>query len=256
VDPGLRYAITTVTRYFIFLIGLLVSAGIIGLSWSKVQWIAAAITVGLGFGLQEIFANFVSGLILLFERPIRIGDLVTIGDKNGYVTNIQMRATTVRDWNRREIVVPNKELVTGRVINWTLSDSTYRVDQKIGVAYGSDTALVREILLRIATEHSKIIEKPKPKAIFLGFGDSALEFELRYHIPHMDLWPTILTDVNMAVDTAFREAGIFIAFPQRDIHIRSINGLDGTRLAGSGVAITASDKGGGQQVMESSRTAP
>jgi potassium efflux system protein len=135
-----------------------------------------------------------------------------------------MRATTVRDWNGRELVVPNKELVTGQVINWTLSDSTYRVDLDVGIAYGSDIELAREILLRIAEEHPNVANTPRPKAIFLGFGTSTLNLQLRIFIPHMDYWPRVVTDVNAAVDKAFRQAGIVIAFPQQDVHIRSMAG--------------------------------
>lgn len=224
LDAGMRFTIVTITRYAIVITGIVVSCNRFGVAWSKVQWLIAALTVGLGFGLQEIFANFVSGIILLVERPVRVGDLVTIGDVNGTVTQIRMRATTVRDWNRRELIVPNKDLITGKLINWTLSDSTYRADLAVGIAYGSDTALARDLLLKVAAQHDKVLDKPKPKAIFKRFGDSALEFELRIFIPHMDFWPRVVTEVNMAIDREFRQAGIVIAFPQRDIHIRTIEG--------------------------------
>jgi len=224
LDSGMRFTIVTITRYVIVITGVVVSCNRFGVAWSKVQWLIAALTVGLGFGLQEIFANFVSGIILLVERPVRVGDLVTIGDINGTVTQIRMRATTVRDWNRRELIVPNKDLVTGQLVNWTLSDSTYRADLSVGIAYGSDTALARDLLLKVAAEHDKVLDKPKPKAIFKRFGDSALEYELRIFIPHMDFWPRVVTEVNMAIDREFRESGIVIAFPQRDIHIRTVEG--------------------------------
>lgn len=224
LDASLRYTITTVCRYSITVIGILSFCGALGIEWSKVQWLVAALTVGLGFGLQEIFANFVSGLIVLVERPVRVGDLVTIGDVNGTVTNMRMRATTIQDWNRRELIVPNKELVTGKLINWTLTDSTYRVDLRVGVAYGSDVDRVREILLKIAEEHPNVLEQPKPKAIFRGFGESALDCELRIYIPHMDYWPRVVTEVNTEIARRFRDADVEIAFPQRDIHIRSIHG--------------------------------
>jgi len=158
--PGERYAVTTVIRYLVTIVGLVLAFQAIGVSWSSIQWLAAAITVGLGFGLQEIFANFVSGLILLFERPIRLGDTVTVGDVEGTVSRIQIRATTVTDWNRKEIVIPNKEFVTGRIINWSLSDQIIRVVVRVGVAYGSDTRRAKEILLQVAANDHLVLDKP------------------------------------------------------------------------------------------------
>ncbi len=222
LDAGTRFAISAATRYLIYIVAVLVVARQLSFEWSKVGWLVAALLVGLGFGLQEIFANFISGLIVLVEQPVRIGDLVTIGDINGTVNKIQMRATTIRDWNHRELVVPNKKLVTENLINWTLTDSNYRVDLLVGIAYGSDTEKAREILLKIAADHPKILPKPRPKAIFRAFGDSALEIEFRIYIPHMDFWPRVLTEVNTAIAREFKQAGVEIAFPQRDIHIRSI----------------------------------
>jgi potassium efflux system protein len=204
-------------------LGLLIAAGILGISWSKVQWLAAAFTIGLGFGLQEIFANFASGLLLLAERPIRVGDLVTVGEVHGRVMKIQMRATTIRDWKRKELLVPNKDLVTGKVVNWTLSDRVNRIDVPVGIAYGSDTELARKILKEIARDESRILDEPPPRAVFLGFGDSSLNLELRIFVATMDHWPIVITNVHTAIDKRFREAGIEIAFPQRDIHIRSIH---------------------------------
>jgi len=123
IDTGGRFAVTAIARYLITVVGVVVAFGAIGVGWSKVQWLVAAISVGLGFGLQEIFANFVSGLMLLFERPIRIGDVVTVGGITGTVTRIRIRATTITDWDRKELVIPNKEFITGQVVNWTLSDA-------------------------------------------------------------------------------------------------------------------------------------
>ena len=222
LTASLRFTIITITRYLLVLLAILLIGDLLGVAWSKVQWLVAALMIGLGFGLQEIFANFVSGLILLIERPIRVGDLVTVGKINGEVAKIQLRATTIRDWNKRELVVPNKQLVTDKLINWSLSDSIYRVDMDVGIVYGSDTELARKMLLEILNEHPKTLPKPTPKAIFKKFGDSALVFELRFCIPHMDFWPRVLTEVHQAIYTKFREAGIVFAFPQQDVHIRTI----------------------------------
>ncbi|HNR29636.1 MAG TPA: mechanosensitive ion channel [Candidatus Hydrogenedentes bacterium] len=221
LGPGERYALLAVVRYSLTALGFVLAFNAIGIGWSKVQWLVAALGLGLGFGLQEIFANFVSGLILLFERPIRVGDTVTLGGVSGTVTRIQIRATTIMDWDRKELVVPNKEFITGQLINWSLSDTVTRVVIPVGVAYGSDTRKVIETLLRVARTHADVIENPAPQALFLGFGHSALNFELRVFCDDIGARLGIFHDLHVAVDAAFREAGIEIAFPQHDLHIRS-----------------------------------
>ena len=181
----------------------------------------AALSVGIGFGLQEIVANFISGLIILFERPIRVGDLVTVADVDGAVTKIRIRATTITNWDRKEYIVPNKEFITGRIMNWTLSNPINRVVISVGIAYGSDTQKARELLLKVAREHPIVLEDPAPIAAFEGFGDNALNFVLRCYFPNFDNWVNNKTEIYMAIDKAFREAGITIAFPQRDIHFNT-----------------------------------
>jgi potassium efflux system protein len=223
LDAGARYAVTAIVRYAITLVGLLVATSVLGLRWSSVQWLLAALTVGLGFGLQEIFANFVSGMILLFERPIRVGDTVTIGDVSGTVTRIRIRATTITDWDRKELIVPNKEFITGRLINWTLSDEIVRVRIPVGIAYGSDTARAYDVLLQTARTTPDVLDEPAPQALFLDFGDSSLNFELRVFVRGLGPYLKVIHALHMGVDQAFREAGIEIAFPQRDVHIRSID---------------------------------
>lgn len=217
-----RYAIKTITRYAITIIGAVVSFGMIGITWSKVQWLAAAVTVGLGFGLQEIFANFVSGLIILFERPIRVGDIVQVGGIEGRVTRIHMRATTIMDYDRRELLVPNKDFITGQVINWTLTDSTARVVVPVGVAYGSDPELVRDLLLKVAKRCELVLGDPAPSAIFRSFGDNALNFELRVFMESKDHGPELVDVLHTGINEEFQRAGIEIPFPQRDIHIRAV----------------------------------
>jgi potassium efflux system protein len=195
--------------------------GSVGIGWDTVQWLAAAMFVGLGFGLQEIFANFVSGLILLFERPIRVGDTVTVGEVTGSVTRIHMRATTLVTWDRTELIVPNREFITNQLVNWTLTDSVLRVIIKVGIAYGSDTKKAEELLHKVAAEHSDVLEDPKPRVVFTQFGDSSLDFELRVFVTDPELFRTISHPINNGIDREFKAAGIEIAFPQRDLHIRT-----------------------------------
>jgi len=226
LDPGARYATTSILRYGLAVAGTVLAFATIGVSWSSIQWLVAAMTVGLGFGLQEIFANFVSGLIILFERPVRIGDTVTIGETVGTVTRIRIRATTITDWDRKELVVPNKEFVTGRLVNWSLSDEVLRVVVKVGIAYGSDTRLAERLLYQTAREHPLVLREPKPVVLFSAFGDSSLEFELRVYIGSIDHFLPIRHDLNMAVDRMFRESDITIAFPQRDTHLDTTSPLE------------------------------
>jgi potassium efflux system protein len=222
LEASVRFAITTISRYLISLLGVILAFDAIGIGWDKVQWLAAAVTVGLGFGLQEIFANFVSGLIILVERPMRVGDTVTVGDTTGTVTRIRMRATTITDWNRKELLVPNKEFITSRLVNWSLSDRILRLVVPVGIAYGSDTEQAAQLLLEVAREHPDVLDEPEPSVVFMDFGESSLDFELRAFLPGVEVLPKVRNDLHMAIDAAFREAGIEIAFPQRDIHIRSV----------------------------------
>ena len=171
VDAGVRYAVTRLARYAISVVGVVIALNLIGVKWQHVQWLVAAMTVGLGFGLQEIFGNFISGLILLFERPIRVGDVVTVGETTGTVTRIRIRATTITNWDRKELVVPNKEFITGRLVNWSLSDQTLRLRIPVSIVYGSDTQLAKEKLLRVAQENPNVLDDPAPQALLLKFSE-------------------------------------------------------------------------------------
>jgi len=222
VDAPTRYAITSILRYVIVIAGTLIGLSQLGMRWSQLQWMAAALTVGLGFGLQEIFANFVSGLILLFERPFRVGDTITVGDLSGRVTRIRTRATTIVDFENKEIVVPNKSFITGQLINWTLSDTTTRVTIKVGVDYGTDPRKVLEILMRAAREHPLVLAEPEPQAWFLTFGASTLDFELRVFVANLADRLVTLNELNIRITELFAEQGITIAFPQLDLHIRDL----------------------------------
>ncbi len=212
VDSGARVAASTLVRYAILIGGVSVTFGLLGLSWSKIQWLAAALTFGLGFGLQEIVANFVSGLILLVERPVRVGDAVTIGNLQGRVSRIQIRATTISLWDRSEMIVPNKEFITNKLVNWTLSDSKRRVDVPVRVAYGVDVKKVKQALLEAARKFPEVLEDPPPKALLLEFGESAMKFELRFFV---DFGHGMATKdkVHEAIEEVFRREGIEFAVP-------------------------------------------
>ncbi len=217
--PGTGYAVTTVCRYIIIVIGIIVAFRIIGITWSSLQWLVAALGVGLGFGLQEIVANFVSGLIILFERPFRVGDVVTVGDTSGTITHIRIRTTTITDWDRRELIVPNKDFITGKVTNWSLSDPITRIVVPVGIVYGSDTTLAEKLLMKVARENQNVLNRPEPSAYFLGFGDNSLNFELRVFIPDPLMRFKITHDLHQAINREFKKAGLVIAFPQRDVHL-------------------------------------
>lgn len=225
-DAGGRQAVAILVRYAATIVGLLFACKLIHVSWGSVQWLAAAMTVGLGFGLQEIFANLVSGLIILFERPIRIGDLVTVGDTTGSITRMQMRATTITDFDRRELIVPNKTFITSNVVNWTLSDPISRVVIPIGLAYGTDVKKTQALLLRIARRSGLVLRNPMPTTLFRGFGESTLDVDLRVFIANRDLYLDVLNELNGEIVTEFAKHDIQIAFPQRDLHIKSFESIE------------------------------
>jgi potassium efflux system protein len=233
MDAGSRHAVSTVFNYAITALGFVVAFTTIGLKWSSIQWLIAALSVGLGFGLQEIVANFICGLIVLFERPFRIGDTVTIGDVTGTVSRIRIRATTVMDWDRKELIVPNKEFITGRLVNWSLSDNIIRIRIPIGIAYGSDTVVAEKLMLKAAESNPLVLKNPEPQAVFLGFGDNSLNFDLRVFINGINNWIPMLHKLNQTVDQEFRKAGVTISFPQRDIHLDQIGPLEVRVVTGS-----------------------
>lgn len=221
LQSGTSFAVITVAQYLIVITGTVIVLMWLGAQWSKVQWLVAALSVGLGFGLQEIVANFVSGIVILFERPIRIGDTVTLGDQWGTISKIRMRATTIVDFDRREIIVPNKAFVQERLTNWTLTDAITRRKISVGVAYGSDVDLVEKLLLEIADANAKVLNEPPPEAFFLGFGDSSLDFSLRIFVRGYRENAAVIHQIHKAIDREFRANGVVIAFPQRDLHLDS-----------------------------------
>ena len=221
LSQGTPYTINTLLTYILVAIGSAWAFATLGMSWSKLQWLFAALSVGLGFGMQEIFANFVSGIILLFERPIRVGDTVTINDVSGTVAKIRIRAITLIDPDRKEVIVPNKSFVTGQVINWALSNTVTRLVISIGVAYGSDLELVKRLLLQAANEQPSVLKDPEPRALFLNFGASTLEHELRVYVGQLSERISTIDALNRRINELFAEHNIDIAFNQLDVFIKN-----------------------------------
>ena len=221
LSQGTPYTITTLLTYILVAVGGAWAFSTLGMSWSKLQWLFAALSVGLGFGMQEIFANFVSGIILLFERPIRVGDTVTINGVTGTVAKIRIRAITMIDPDRKEVIVPNKSFVTGQVINWALSNTVTRLVVSVGVAYGSDLDLVKRLLLQAAHEQPSVLKDPEPRALFLTFGASTLDHELRVYVGQVSERNDTLDALNRRVNELFAENNIDIAFNQLDIFIKN-----------------------------------
>ena len=229
MERGAREAIVTISGYTGMAIAILVALGVAGLEFSNFAIIAGALSVGIGFGLQNIVNNFVSGLILLFERPIKTGDWIVVGGTEGYVKRIRIRSTQIQTFDRADVIVPNSELISGQVTNWMLYDPRGRVVIPVGVAYGSDTEMVKNILLEVADKHPLVISNEptmEAKVLFMAFGESSLDFELRCYIQNIDNRLQVKSDLNFAIDAAFRKHGIEIPFPQRDIHFKNMPASD------------------------------
>ena len=218
LDKGARIAFGSLVRYAIMTVGIIITCGFLRISWSSAQWLAAAFSFGLAFGLQEIIANFVSGLILQLERPIRVGDAVKIGELEGIVTRTQIRATTIRLWNRSEMIVPNKDFVTKALVNWTLTDSKRRLEIPLRVEYETSVQEVKKVLFQVAEQHPQVLKDPAPQVLLLEFGEDALKFELRVFVEFGKGLKT-KDELLVAVDQAFHDAGIRFAQPQLTIQI-------------------------------------
>ena len=225
MGQGARDAVVTITGYIMFLIALLAGMSAAGFDFGNIAIIAGALSVGIGFGLQNIVNNFVSGLILLFERPVRKGDWIVVNGTEGVVKDIQIRSTRIETFDRSDVIVPNSELISNQVTNWVLSSNSGRAIVPVGVAYGTDTEKVRDVLLKVAEDNDDVAKTnflPEPKVLFREFGDSSLNFELRVFLLNVDSRLSVISDLNFAIDKAFREAGIEIPFPQRDLHVKSL----------------------------------
>ena len=217
--PGLSYAASSLLNYIILALGFVAALGVLGLDFSKVSLLAGAFSVGIGFGLQSIVNNFVSGLVLLFERPIHVGDTVEVGNLQGTVRRIGIRASVIHTGAGADIIVPNSQLVTEKVTNWTLSDRMRRVDLPIGVNYGADPKKVIELLERVGCAHPDVLSEPAPRALFTGYGDSAINFELRVWPSHFNQATQVRSDLAASVYEAVNAAGMSIPFPQREVRL-------------------------------------
>ena len=221
IDEGIRYNLVRINHYVIMIIGAIVAFQFIGIDLSGLAVIFGLLSVGIGFGLQNIASNFISGLILLFERPIKIGDRVTVGDTEGDVTDINIRSTSIRTLNNITFIVPNSEFVSSRVINWSHGDTRIRLEIDVGVSYGSDLDKVLNALKEVALEHPAVLKKPEPDVLFVNFGDSSWNMKIRAWIQNPKTHPIVRSELNCAIVRKFREYSIEIPFPQRDLHLRS-----------------------------------
>jgi potassium efflux system protein len=236
---GSAYATTTLLSYLIVAIGFVTTLSTLGVSWDKLQWLVAALSVGLGFGLQEIFANFISGLIILFERPVRIGDVVTIGNLSGTVSKIRIRATTITDFDRKEIIVPNKTFVTDQLINWSLNDTVTRVIIKVGVAYETDLPLARKLMMQAAIENPRVLRDPEPLLFFLTISASTFDYELRFHVRELGDRNAATDEILTRIALTFRENNVEMAFNQVEVMIKNLHGQELNLTSGQMVAATA-----------------
>jgi small-conductance mechanosensitive channel len=243
MEHGVKFAIKTLFHYSLILLGFLVAISVAGVDMSKFAVLAGALGVGIGFGLQNIVNNFISGLILLFERPVKIGDMIGLDDQLGRITRIGLRSTVVETFDRSEVIVPNAELISQRVTNWTFTSNVARIILPVGVAYGTPLERVLSALQIVARNHAEVLHDPEPIALFIGFGDSAINFELRAWIGDVNERLRIRSELGLAIDEAFRNAGIVIPFPQHDLHLQSVapNLLNSLHPGNQGAAKTNED---------------
>jgi small-conductance mechanosensitive channel len=220
LEHGLQESVITIMGYLTWALGIIVALNIIGISLTSLAVVLGTLGIGLGFGLQQIFNNFVSGIILLIERPIQVGDVVEIGGLRGVVKKINVRATVVQTFDNTSFIIPNSEFISGKVVNWSFQDPTIRISIDVGVAYGSDVELVKGTLLEAASMQPRVLKNPPPDVLFVEFGDSALIFRLRFYA-HVKDALMAETEARFLIYKLFNERGIEIPFPQRDIHIKS-----------------------------------
>jgi small-conductance mechanosensitive channel len=234
VDAGVRYAVARIASYVVWMIAILVGLPMVGIQLSSLVLAFGTLGIGIGFGLQKIAQDFVSGLILLIERPVKVGDRVEVGGTVGTVLAIQTRVTSIRTNDNVDILVPNSEFVSARVVNLSHADKITRFRFQVGVSYGSDPERVRKCLLEVAAEHPGILGNPDPDVLFVEFGESSLNFVLRVYAREMLYFPDILkSEVNFAIWRKLKQAGIKIPFPQRDLHIKTVTEDAASRLGGS-----------------------
>jgi potassium efflux system protein len=223
LSRGVPATISLLINYSIITLGFVAAISAAGMEWSKLAILAGALGVGIGFGLQNLVNNFVSGLILIFERPIKVGDTIEFGTLLGRVLRIGIRSSTVRTYEGAEVIVPNGNIISSEVVNWTLSDKLRRIEILVGVAYGTDPEKVINILKGIVAEHDSILKNPEPVVLFTEFGDSSLNFSLRFWTADFEEWLNLKSEITVLVNKALKEANIEIPFPQRDLHLRSVD---------------------------------
>jgi len=224
MDTGARISIVRLVHYALVLVGFFIALSALGFELKNVTIIGGALGVGIGFGMQAIVNNFVSGLILLFERPIKVGDVIQLSDgQRGRVINLGLRATIIETFDRAEVVVPNGDLIASQVTNWTLGNRSMRLIIPVGVAYGSDVETVMRVLMTVATDSSQVLKTPQPVVLFLNFGDSSLDFQLRVWIADFNDRRIIQSALVREIDRKFREEGVEMPCPQRDLHLRSVD---------------------------------
>ncbi len=221
IDDGLQFTLARVAQYIIVVIGILISFQFLEINLTSLAVVFGLLSVGIGFGLQNITANFISGLIIMFERPISVGDRVQVGDKEGDVTEISIRSTKIRTLNNISIIVPNNQFVENDVVNFSHGDPTFRLDINVGVSYSSDLDKVLKALNEIAKEHPKVMRVPEHQVHLSNFGDSSWDMELRVWIPNVKERYILRNEINQAIVRKFEEYEIEIPFPQRDLHVKS-----------------------------------
>jgi small-conductance mechanosensitive channel len=226
LDIGARASLVNVVVYSLWVLAIYTGINILGIDLSSLAFMAGALGIGIGFGLQNIVNNFISGIILLFDPSIQVGDMVQIGEDWGTVNRINIRTTIVQTFDNAALIIPNSQMLSDRVTNWSHRDPKVRRQVDVGVAYGSDVQLVRTVLLRIVNDMPEIMDDPAPRVDFMDFGDSALIFRVRFWITSPEFWLTAPTELRFRIDEEFKKHGIEIAFPQQDIHIRSASGLE------------------------------
>jgi len=221
IGQGTQYTLSRISHYITMIIGCLFAFQFIGIDLSGLAVIVGLLSVGIGFGLQNVTSNFISGIILLFERPIKIGDRITVGHTEGDVVAINMRSTTIRSLNNISIIVPNTEFISSQVINWSHGDPKVRLDVQVGVSYHSDLETVIRALREVAEESPSVLKNPEPDVLFSGFGDSSWNMELRVWLEDPKKYYLTRSEINCAIVHKFRQYGIEIPYPQRDLHVRS-----------------------------------
>ena len=235
VETGGQYAVASLTQYALWVIGLLIGLRILNINLTAIAVVAGALGVGIGFGLQNVVANFVCGLVLLVERPIRVNDRITMEGVEGNVRAVNVRSTTIQTNDNISVIVPNSEFINGKVINWSIGDPKVRIHVPVGVAYGSNLETVTRALLGVAAETEGILKHPAPEVRFIEFGDSSLNMELLVWTVEPAKHFLLRSRLNFAIDAAFRREGVEIPFPQRDVHVKSAGGLKGILNASKGL---------------------